>query len=95
MFFSVKQLIKIGNKIYKPCVCYRITSMLKATVEELAKEGKVVKHEELVFFQNGKIIQKAENKANDTVAFVSKKSKGKKEDKDLQDISVKEESEEF
>lgn len=95
MFFSVKQLIKIGDKIYKPCICYRVTPVLKATVEELAETGKAVKHEELVFFQNGKIIQKAENKADVTSVSASKKPKVKKEDKDLQELPVKGEPEEF
>lgn len=108
MFFSVKQLIKIGNKIYKPCICYRVTPVLKTTVEELAKTGKAVKHEELVFFQNGKIIEKAKGKdasaslpggkakkAGKTEDKTEDKIEAKTGDKTLVGLSVKEGTEEF
>ena len=96
MFFSVKQLIKIGNKIYKPCVCYRVTPVLKATVEELAKAGKVVKHEKLVFFQNGKIIEEAKGKNASAFSPGGKAKKaGKTEDKAPVDLSIEEETGEF
>ena len=96
MFFSVKQLIKIGNKIYKPCVCYRVTPVLKATVEELVKTGKAVKHEKIVFFQNGKIIEEAKGK-DVTASLPGGKTKktGKTEDKTPVDLPVKEETGEF
>lgn len=96
MFFSVKQLIKIGDKIYKPCVCYRVTPVLKATVEELVKTGKAVKHEKLVFFQNGKIIEEAKGKdASASLPGGKAKKTGKTEDKAPVDLSVEEGTGEF
>lgn len=96
MFFTVKQLIKIGNKIYKPCVCYRVTPVLKTTVDALAEAGKAVKHEKIVFFQNGKIIEKAKGKDVSASSPVGKAKKtGKTEDKTPVELSIKEETEEF
>lgn len=96
MFFSVKQLIKIGNKIYKPCICYRVTPVLKATVEGLAREGKAVKHEKLVFFQNGKIIEETKGKDAPASSHGGKAKKtGKTEDKTPVDLSIEEETGEF
>ena len=65
MFFSVKQPLKIAGKEYIPCVCYPLPRFLEYTVEELRKEGKVEIYDKMVFFQNGKLIEKPAEKADD------------------------------
>ena len=62
MFFSVKNPIKIGGKLYKPCICYELTAHLELTIEKLAKEGKVSIYENKVFFCNGKLVKAEEKK---------------------------------
>lgn len=62
MYFTVNTLIKIEGKPYRPCVCYKVeSSAMELTLERLCKEGKAQKHEQFVFFCNGKPVeQKAE-----------------------------------
>lgn len=62
MFFSVKVPLRIAGKDYIPCVCYPLPRFLEYTVKELKKEGKVEIYDKIVFFQNGKLIEKAESK---------------------------------
>lgn len=62
MFFSVKQPLRIAGKDYIPCVCYPLPRFLEYTVGELKKEGKVETYDKMVFFQNGKLIEKTESK---------------------------------
>ena len=56
MFFSVKRPLKIAGKIYIPCICYEVTTVLEETIKKLAEEDKAVIYDERVFFQNGKVI---------------------------------------
>lgn len=58
MFFSVKTTMKIGDKIYKPCICYKVTKDLQLTIDKLVAEGKAYEYETEVFFQNGKVLEK-------------------------------------
>ena len=79
MFFSVKKTIKIGEKVYRPCICYEITRALELTLQKLASAGKAVLYDERVFFQNGKIIKteamlKAEKKAEKKASRKAKKA---------------------
>lgn len=79
MFFSVKKTIKIGGKVYKPCICYEVTQTLELTLQKLTSAGKAVLYEERVFFQNGKIIKteamlKAEKKAEKKASRKAKKA---------------------
>lgn len=79
MFFSVKKTIKIGGKVYKPCICYEVTRTLELTLQKLASAGKVVIYDERVFFQNGKVIKteamlKAEKKAEKKAIKKAKKT---------------------
>ena len=62
MFFSVKNPIKIGGKLYKPCICYELTAHLELTIEKLVKEDKVSLYENKVFFCNGKLVKAEEKK---------------------------------
>lgn len=71
MFFSVKLPMNIGDKPYRPCICYPLPKALEATVSKLVAEGKADVYEDKQFFCNGKIIEKKKK---------SKKSSAKKEE---------------
>lgn len=75
-YFSVKRSIKIGGKLYKPCVCYETSDSLMFTVKSLADSGIAVLHEDEVFFQNGAMLDK---KAMESRA--KEKAKAKREAK--------------
>lgn len=86
MFFSVKKMIKIGGKVYKPCICYEVTRALELTLQKLTSAGKAVIYDERVFFQNGKIIKteamlKAEKKAEKKASRKAKKTSEAKAEK--------------
>lgn len=57
MFFTVKNNYKIGNKSYRPCVCYDLTDELFNSVKDLEKVGKAEITDKPVFFQNGKKLE--------------------------------------
>lgn len=57
MYFSVKLPIKIAGKTFIPCVCYKVTDVIKRNVERLEQQGKATLYEERVFFQNGKVLK--------------------------------------
>jgi len=85
IYFSVKDGLKIAGKNFRPCICYKISELHRASIERLAAEGKVRIHDKQVFFQNGKILEtKAVNKVN----------KVKKAKKNTAKIEVKETTEE-
>lgn len=90
MYFSVKKEIKLGGKVFIPCVCYPVTAPLELTVKKLAKEGRAVIYEERVFFQNGKVIEK--KSVVKEVLTTEKKSskKSKKEERIEPEAFVKE-----
>lgn len=77
MFFSVKVPLRIAGKDYIPCVCYPLPRFLEYTVKELKKEGKVEIYDKMVFFQNGKLIEKAEPKPVITEVKPKKEKKAK------------------
>lgn len=82
IYFSVKDGLKIAGKNFRPCICYKISELHRASIERLAAEGKVRIHNKQVFFQNGKILEtKAVNKV-------------KKAKKNTAKIEVKEATEE-
>lgn len=62
MFFSVKVPMKIGNKNFRTCICYKLEENLKSTVQKLASEGKAEIYTEVRFFCNGKLVEKNKNK---------------------------------
>lgn len=90
MFFSVIKPIRIGGRIYRPCICYEIASYLRSTVEKLEKEGTARIYNERVYFCNGKIVEKEVAKENVT----SEKSKKNKKEKAVPVKDVKELAEE-
>lgn len=53
MFFYVTRDIKIGDKRFVPCVQYKLTKELEATVTDLVAKGRAVVVNESVMFYNG------------------------------------------
>ena len=78
MFFSVKQPLKIAGKEYIPCVCYPLPKFLEYTVNFLKKEGKVEIYDKMVFFQNGKLVEKPAVKKEEVTVEKPKKAKKEK-----------------
>lgn len=76
MFFSVKTSIKIAGKVYSPCICYEAKEALIPTIEKLVADGKAYSFKERVYFQNGKVLEKKEEK-NEPI--ITEKKKAKKE----------------
>lgn len=57
MFFSVKKAMIIGGKVYYPCICYEVSSVLENTVSFLKNKGQAEIYPIKVHFQNGKVIE--------------------------------------
>lgn len=53
MYFSVIRDIKIGGKVYKPCISYPVRPELMATVKSLVLQGKAIMRDEDIRFANG------------------------------------------
>lgn len=53
MFFTVTRDIKIGGKVYKPCISYPLRPELTATVNSLVLQGRALIREEELRFANG------------------------------------------
>ena len=80
MFFSVKHSIRIGGKVYMPCICYELTKVLELTVKDLEKQGKATIYDKMVFFQNGVIVEDKPTAEEISVVEIPKKvKKAKKE----------------
>ena len=80
MFFSVKHSIRIDGKVYMPCVCYDLTTVLELTVKDLEKHGKATIYDKMVFFQNGTIVEDKPTTEGISVVEIPKKvKKAKKE----------------
>lgn len=77
MFFSVKTSIKIAGKVYSPCICYEAKEALIPTIEKLVADGKAYSFKERVYFQNGKVLVKKEEKIKPVVIEKKKAKKGK------------------
>lgn len=77
MFFSVKTAMKIGGKVYIPCICYNLPDVLVPTIDKLVSEGKARKYDKPVFFQNGKVLEK---KADVKESLTTKKGKKAKKE---------------
>lgn len=90
MFFSVKTAMKIGGKVYIPCICYNLPDVLVLTVDKLVSEGKARKYDKPVFFQNGKVLEK---KADVKESLTTKKGKKAKKETVAEAETVAEETE--
>ena len=97
MFFTVNTPIRIGGKLFKPCICYEVTSYLELTVQKLAKEGKADIHEKFVYFCNGKPVEQKAKKfevIEKPVKKVKAKKAEPKEETAVEEPSVEYEAEE-
>lgn len=77
MFFHVTREIKIGNKVYIPCVQYKLTKELEATVQGLAKQNRAIILNDVVMFYNGAPVYPKKPEPVKKAA-VKKSKKGKK-----------------
>lgn len=67
--------MKIGGKVYIPCICYDLPDVLVPTVDKLVAEGKARKYETKVYFQNGKVLDKKAVVKEDLTTKKGKKAK--------------------
>lgn len=58
-YFSVKRATKLFGKVYLPCISYKVTLELEATVNKMEAEGNAVVFDEKVIFRNGTIVPTA------------------------------------
>ena len=88
MYFSVKTSTKIMGKVYTPCVCYRVSDYLMPTIEKMVKDDKAYLYPEIVYFQNGKVLEKNVTKEEKTVEKPRKEKKTKEvHAKNVEDIA--------
>ena len=52
-WFSVKSPRSISGKIYRPSICYEVTSLIRPELEKLAKKRLVTFYDAKVGFVNG------------------------------------------
>lgn len=78
MFFTVTRDIKIGGKVYKPCVSYPLRPELTATVNSLVLQGRaVIRNEELRFANGAPVYPKVKKEPEKVIVKKSTKKKGK------------------
>lgn len=81
MYFSVIKDIKIGGKVYKPCISYPIRPELAATVKSLVLQGKALMQDENIRFANGAPVYPKKIKKQEPVKAPVKKKTTKKKGK--------------
>ena len=80
MYFSVRSQVKIGGKVYKPCICYKTENDIIAnTIENLVKKDLAVVYEEKRYFCNGKLVKTSAEKEAEEKAKKKAERKAKKE----------------
>ena len=84
MYFIVKRSLKIGGKLYKPCICYPMGERLFPTIKELKESGLADYFEHPVFFQNGKLLVKKE----EPVVKREKRERNKKEKAVVEEVTA-------
>lgn len=77
MFFTVTRDIKIGGKVYKPCVSYPLRPELIATVNSLVLQGRAIIRNEELRFANGAPVYPKAKKAEPEKVVVKKNTKKK------------------
>lgn len=77
MYFSVTRDIKIGGKVYKPCISYPVNPELRATVESLVIQGKAIIREDNIRFANGAPVYPKKKVEEPAPVKKSTKKKGK------------------
>lgn len=80
MYFSVRNQVKIGGKVYKTCVCYKTeNTVIMNTIENLVKKDLAVIYEEKRYFCNGKLVKTSAEKEAEEKARKKAERKAKKE----------------
>ena len=80
MYFSVKNQVKIGGKVYKTCICYKTeNTVIMNTIENLAKKDLAVIYDEKRYFCNGKLVKTSAEKEAEEKAKKKAERKAKKE----------------
>lgn len=80
MYFSVRNQVKIGGKVYKTCVCYKTeNTVIMNTIENLAEKDLAVIYEEKRYFCNGKLVKTSAEKEAEEKARKKAERKAKKE----------------
>ena len=59
MFFSVRKSVRIGGRLFIPCVCYEGGRVYEKPVQDLVDKGLAVIWPQRVFFQNGSVIERS------------------------------------
>ena len=77
MYFSVTRDIKIGGKVYRPCISYPVRPELMVTVKSLALQGKAIIREEDIRFANGAPVYPKKKAEEPAPVKKSTKKKGK------------------
>ena len=78
MYFTVTRDIKIGGKVYKPCVSYPLRPELTATVNSLVLQGRaVIRNEELRVANGAPVYPKVKKEPEKVDVKKSTKKKGK------------------
>lgn len=78
MYFTVTRDIKIGGKVYKPCVSYPLRPELTATVNSLVLQGRaIIRNEELRFANGAPVYPKVKKEPEKVDVKKSTKKKGK------------------
>lgn len=77
MYFSVTRDIKIGGKVYRPCISYPVRPELMVTVKSLALQGKAIIREEDIRFANGAPVYPKKKTEEPAPVKKSTKKKGK------------------
>ena len=93
-YFNVFTDIKIGGKLHVPCVSYSITPNNEATIEKLAKEGKVEITEKMPVFQSGKKLlsgkkEKEKRSFIEAKASIKEKVEAKEKKEEKEEIKEK------
>ena len=96
MYFSVRSQVKIGGKVYKPCICYKTENDIIAnTIENLVKKDLAVIYEEKRYFCNGKLVKTSAEKEAEEKARKKAERKAKKEvAEEKEEITIEENTEE-
>ena len=84
-YFNVIEDMKIGHKLYIPCVSYPVTPNNELTIDKLSKEGKVEITSYEAIFQSGRKINepaKVKEKVSVKVAVATVKEKAATFEKD-------------
>ena len=74
MYFAVKRTLRIGNKRYVPCVCYKLNDNLKEVVSELIEKDWAYTSDTYMVFESAVRVDKAAVAAREKAAKAEAKA---------------------